>query len=130
MADRKENELTKANNFDYVRALDSNGNSIQISKSDLVSVLEELIGLNLYLKRNDNGGIESFAFNNNPGIYTINDSTDKEEAPQGAYGFGLLLILKSGSFYAQLYFPNKGAEGIYTRTKYLNQEPTGWINLK
>ena len=44
MADRKENELTKANNFAYVRALDSNGNSIQISKSDLVSVLEELIG--------------------------------------------------------------------------------------
>ena len=44
MADRKENELTKANNFDYVRALDSNGNSIKISKSDLVSVLEGLIG--------------------------------------------------------------------------------------
>ena len=43
MADRKENELTKANNFDYVRALDSNGNSIQISKSDLVSVLEGLL---------------------------------------------------------------------------------------
>ena len=43
MADRKENELTKANNFEYVRALDSNGNSIQISKSDLVSVLEGLM---------------------------------------------------------------------------------------
>lgn len=45
MADRKENELTKANNFEYVRALDSNGNSIQISKSDLISVLEGLIQL-------------------------------------------------------------------------------------
>lgn len=44
MADRKENELTKANNFEYVRALDANGNSIQISKADLVSVLEGLIG--------------------------------------------------------------------------------------
>ena len=43
MADRKENELTKANDFAYVRALDSNGNSIQISKSDLVSVLEGLL---------------------------------------------------------------------------------------
>ena len=43
MADRKENELTKANNFAYVRALDSNGNSIQISKSDLVSVLGGLL---------------------------------------------------------------------------------------
>ena len=81
------------------------------------------------MKRNDDSGIESFAFNNNPGIYTINGSTDKEEAPQGAYGFGILLILKSGSFYAQLYFPNR-EEGIYTRTKYLNTEPTKWINLK
>lgn len=43
MADRKENELTKANNFEYVRALDANGNSIQISKADLVSVLEGLL---------------------------------------------------------------------------------------
>lgn len=43
MADRKENELKKENNFEYVRALDSNGNSIQISKSDLVSVLEGLM---------------------------------------------------------------------------------------
>ena len=82
------------------------------------------------MKRNDNDGIESFAFNNNPGIYAINQYTDKEEAPQGAYGFGLLLILKSGPFYAQLYFPNKVAEGIYTRTKFSNNEPTGWINLK
>ena len=43
MADKKENELTSANNFEYVRALGSNGNSIRISKSDLVSVLEGLL---------------------------------------------------------------------------------------
>lgn len=43
MADKKENELTRANNFEWVRALDSNGNSIRISKSDLVSVLEGLL---------------------------------------------------------------------------------------
>lgn len=42
MADKKENELTSANNFEWVRALDANGNSIRISKSDLVSVLEGL----------------------------------------------------------------------------------------
>ena len=54
MADRKENELTKANNFAYVRALDSNGNSIQISKSDLVSVLEGLIKNYPYVIRYQN----------------------------------------------------------------------------
>lgn len=45
MADKKENELTSANNFEWVRALDSKGNSIRISKSDLVSVLEGLMSV-------------------------------------------------------------------------------------
>ena len=58
MADRKENELTKANNFEYVRALDSNGNSIQISKSDLVSVL---------------GGLLPLATSTNKGLMSSND---------------------------------------------------------
>ena len=51
MADRKENELTKAN----VRALDSNGNSIQISKSDLVSVLEGLLQIDGINNRAEDG---------------------------------------------------------------------------
>ena len=55
MADRKENELTKANNFAYVRALDSNRNSIQISKSDLVSVLEELLPIDDINNRAEDG---------------------------------------------------------------------------
>ena len=55
MADRKENELTKANNFAYVRALDSNGNSIQISKSDLVSVLEGLLPIDDINNRAEDG---------------------------------------------------------------------------
>ena len=55
MADRKENELTKANDFAYVRALDSNGNSIQISKSDLVSVLEGLLPIDDINNRAEDG---------------------------------------------------------------------------
>ena len=55
MADRKENELTKANNFEYVRALDSNGNSIRISKSDLVSVLEGLLQIDGINNRAEDG---------------------------------------------------------------------------
>ena len=55
MADRKENELTKANNFEYVRALDSNGNSIKISKSDLVSVLEGLLPIDDINNRAEDG---------------------------------------------------------------------------
>ena len=45
MADLKENELPKQTNCEWVRALDANGNSIQINKKDLASVLGELIGI-------------------------------------------------------------------------------------
>lgn len=43
MADIKENEMSTASDCAYVRALDSNGNSIRISKSDLASVVGGLI---------------------------------------------------------------------------------------
>lgn len=43
MGDVKESALSTANDFAYVRALDSNGNSIRISKADLTSVLEGLL---------------------------------------------------------------------------------------
>ena len=60
MADRKENELTKASNFGYVRALDANGNSIQISKEDLVSVLEGLLPLESINNRATDGAFIIF----------------------------------------------------------------------
>lgn len=44
MADKREDQLTTASDMAYVRALDSNGNSIRISKADLASVVAELIG--------------------------------------------------------------------------------------
>ena len=55
MADLKENELPKQTNCEWVRALDANGNSIQINKKDLASVLGELIGINntWFRKRTD-----------------------------------------------------------------------------
>lgn len=72
MADKKENELTSANNFEWVRALDSNGNSIRISKSDLVSVLEGLIGIattdkNGLLSAND----KAFLYQKINGAYAV-----------------------------------------------------------
>lgn len=43
MADKREDQLTTASDMAYVRALDSNGNSIRISKADLASVVAGLI---------------------------------------------------------------------------------------
>ena len=52
MADLKENELPKQTNCEWVRALDANGNSIQINKKDLASVLGELITIKKRLDNN------------------------------------------------------------------------------
>lgn len=43
MADMKESALTQQSDCKWVRALDSNGNSILISKEDLASVVGELL---------------------------------------------------------------------------------------
>lgn len=45
MADMKESALTQQSDCKWVRALDSNGNSILISKEDLASVVGGLIGV-------------------------------------------------------------------------------------
>lgn len=60
MADKKENELTSKSDFAYVRALDSAGNSIRISKADLVSVVEGLMQ-----SRKDEVRIAYYDSNNN-----------------------------------------------------------------
>lgn len=43
MADKKEKDLTKVSDAAYIRALDSNGNPVLISKADLAQVAAELI---------------------------------------------------------------------------------------
>ena len=54
MADRKEKDLTKVSDAAYIRALDSNGNPVLISKADLAQVAAELMPANsLYGKLDD-----------------------------------------------------------------------------
>ena len=43
MADKKEKDLTKVSDAAYIRALDSNGNPVLISKADLAQVAAELM---------------------------------------------------------------------------------------
>lgn len=121
MADRKENELTKANNFEYVRALDSNGNSIQISKSDLVSVLEELLpGLKILKVK---GGIDNLE-RNDIGIYEVHAET---EISPGTSGYGVLVIVGSGWFIRQIFFCDDNR--IYVRNVY-NGEYKQWYRFE
>ena len=118
MADRKENELTKANNFEYVRALDSNGNSIQISKSDLVSVLEELLGFPFSqkgdFKKGDN--VDNFT---ESGIYAVNTLPDEDDS-NTPINLGILLVFKSkinsaqgGSPILQIMYEYNGSKFLF-----------------
>ena len=133
MADRKENELTKANNFDYVRALDSNGNSIQISKSDLVSVLEELLKLNtMFLKTSNTVYGEGAAADANDflnfQVYRYNSRT--QNIPDNADG----QILTITSFLNMkdrpvIQFAVTNSSTFYLRTKWYERAWSGWIKI-
>ena len=79
--------------------------------------------------------ISSFEIKNDvfPGVYPVDNNTDKSEAPEGSYGFGILMNLTAGDFYAQVYFPNTNnvnTNGIYIRTKFGTSNNTAWIHLK
>ncbi len=45
MADKKEQELTVTNDCEWIRGLDTNGNSIKINKTDLASILKGRLGI-------------------------------------------------------------------------------------
>ena len=132
--DTYEDQLPQKTDVNWVRGLDAEGNPVLISKQSLASVVEELLQLNRYLKMGQRS-ISSFEIKNAvfPGVYHVDNNTDKSEAPEGSYGFGILMNLTAGDFYAQVYFPNTGSvntNGIYIRTKFGTANNTAWIHLK
>lgn len=83
MADMKESALTQQSDCKWVRALDSNGNSILISKEDLASVVGELIGL---ATSNNNGLVSKDWCFPKGGVVTPDQNIDNLEA--GIYSVG------------------------------------------
>ncbi len=133
MADLKENELPKQTNCEWVRALDANGNSIQINKKDLASVLGELIGT-VNLQKDGlmpkKGFIYRFRLNDNADWNTITDSgyyltsgnnTHYTNAPKG-YHYGILRVyrLDLGQI-LQIYIEDANPSTIHTRTYFIDR---------
>lgn len=133
MADLKENELPKQTNCEWVRALDANGNSIQINKKDLASVLGGLIGT-VNLQKDGlmpkEGFIYRFRLNDNADWNTITDSgyyltsgnnTHYTNAPKG-YHYGILRVynLDTGQV-LQVYVEDANPATMYTRTYYIGR---------
>ena len=104
MADKQESALTQQSDCKWVRALDSNGNSILISKEDLASVVGELIGVatddkdglmpkGSYRKRDQlSGDIDLNEIMDN-GYYSLSILSGKTNFPDGFGGYGVLEVI-------------------------------------
>ncbi len=105
MADKKEHDLTLASDCGWIRAIDSNGKSVKIDKSDFI----ELIRSNLPAATSEKKGLmDKNAFMDrrttetdlsllDSGIYPIFDGNP--DIPELGFNYGLLIVFKSVGYY-------------------------------
>lgn len=103
MADKKLNEVPVVSDIVTIFGKRSNGEIVQIDKSNLATLLGGLIGINdTWIRRR-------FAIKDCntaiAGAYNVDDSTTNN-FPTGAYKFGTLLVANSGFFGSQYFVPD------------------------
>lgn len=103
MADKKLNEVPVVSDIVTIFGKRSNGEIVQIDKSNLATLLGELIGINdTWIRRR-------FAIKDCntaiAGAYNVDDSTTNN-FPTGAYKYGTLLVANSGFFGSQYFVPD------------------------
>lgn len=103
MADKKLNEVPVVSDIVTIFGKRSNGEIVQIDKSNLATLLGELIGIN------DTWIRKRFAIKDCntaiAGAYNVDDSTTNN-FPTGAYKYGTLLVANSGFFGSQYFVPD------------------------
>lgn len=103
MADKKLNEVPVVSDIVTILGKRSNGEIVQIDKSNLATLLGELIGIN------DTWIRKRFAIKDCntaiAGVYNVDDTTTNN-FPTGAYKYGTLLVVNSGFFGSQYFVPN------------------------
>lgn len=116
MADVKESALSTASDCAYVRALDSNGNSIRISKADLASVVGGLLSSLKMYPFMYHGVCSDFNNATEIGYYHVS-SIATNNIPNGAYGYGTLLVVgNTDNLITQLYIVDYQGK-IYKRNR-------------
>ena len=92
MADKQESALTQQSDCKWVRALDSNGNSILISKEDLASVVGELLPI---VSNEKNGLVSSYYSQSFPNYFNITTTYLKliQHSTMGAWNATFIDIL-------------------------------------
>jgi len=103
MADKKLNEVPVVSDIVTIFGKRSNGEIVQIDKSNLATLLGGLLGINdTWIRRR-------FAIKDCntaiAGAYNVDDSTTNN-FPTGAYKFGTLLVANSGFFGSQYFVPD------------------------
>lgn len=103
MADKKLNEVPVVSDIVTIFGKRSNGEIVQIDKSNLATLLGGLIGIN------DTWIRKRFAIKDCntaiAGVYNVDDTTTNN-FPTGAYKYGTLLVVNSGFFGSQYFVPN------------------------
>lgn len=102
MADKKLNEVPVVSDIVTIFGKRSNGEIVQIDKSNLATLLGGLLGINQML--GDKGYPTSFASATEVGYYTIDDRLTNEDTPNGHRAWGGLLVF-GRLFITQIYIP-------------------------
>jgi hypothetical protein len=102
MADKKLNEVPVVSDIVTIFGKRSNGEIVQIDKSNLATLLGELLGINQML--GDKGYPTSFASATEVGYYTIDDRLTDRDTPNGHRAWGGLLVF-GRLFITQIYIP-------------------------
>ena len=102
MADKKLNEVPVVSDIVTIFGKRSNGEIVQIDKSNLATLLGELLGINQML--GDKGYPTSFASATKVGYYTIDNRLTDGDTPNGHRAWGGLLVF-GRLFITQIYIP-------------------------
>lgn len=102
MADKKLNEVPVVSDIVTIFGKRSNGEIVQINKSNLATLLGELLGINQML--GDKEYPTSFASATKVGYYTIDDRLTDIDTPNGHRAWGGLLVF-GRLFITQIYIP-------------------------
>ena len=130
MADKKLNEVQVVSDIVTIFGKRSNGEIVQIDKSNLATLLGELIGINdTWIRRR-------FAIKDCntaiAGVYNVDDSTTNN-FPTGAYKYGTLLVANSGFFGSQYFVPDNFNADPYIYIRSIGNNGTTfnkWAKIK
>nr|DAM31214.1 MAG TPA: hypothetical protein [Caudoviricetes sp.] len=130
MADKKLNEVPVVSDIVTIFGKRSNGEIVQIDKSNLARLLGGLIGINdTWIRRR-------FAIKDCntviAGVYNVDDTTTNN-FPTGAYKYGTLLVVNSGFFGSQYFVPDNFNADPYIYIRAISNNGTTfnkWAKIK